>query len=273
MKNPLLEEIEKAILESAGLPEYKNHLGYLRNSLNDLGYNFPETRKGEKDAYKEARKLWWEIREQKQPIDEFPITDLDDLPATKVKIGSREYFIHGVIHGIRGISDSVKQFVGTKAIDYSCQYESELFVESGLRKAFDMCIGADFKDYQILSSKDRAIEHYLLLPLLPVSIILNQFSSKERLQLKIYNKAIKDIRYLPKSRELGLRNRLPEPLFMESISNVGFLRKGVTERSKFMANEMIQGTSSRISGMNIKETHAIVGLGHEDQIAYFLINS
>jgi len=267
MSKPNLEEVEKAILESSACSDDDCHLDYLRNKMNCLGYNFPNSRKGQEKAYEEARKLWWDIREQKQPLHEIPVTDLNDLPSTRVKIGDKEYFVHGIVHGFLGVSDSVKNFVKEKAIDYAFHEGSELFMEDGIRERFDLKnVGKDFEDVEVFHGKD-ILKILAGLALLPISYIIIQIPSRERKMWKTVNKASNDIRYLPQAKEVITRKYLPEPLYMEYIADSELKRKSETERSEWMADKM------RYNNEGAKEVHAIVGMAHEPQIEYFLKHS
>ena len=92
-----LEDIEKAINKSSNYP-LDTCLYVLRDELNNLGYNFPRNRLGEKQAYEEAFNYWLDIRENKIPIDEIPYQELEDLAATIIEIDNTKYYMNGVIY-------------------------------------------------------------------------------------------------------------------------------------------------------------------------------
>ena len=93
-----LEDIEMAINKSSNYHR-EACLSVLRDQLNKLGYSFPCNRYGEKQAYEKASNHWWDIRENKIPLDEIPYQELEDLPATIIEIDNTKYYMHWVIHG------------------------------------------------------------------------------------------------------------------------------------------------------------------------------
>jgi len=269
MNKPDLNDVEKAILKSASRSGDENPLSYLKDEMNHLGYNFTDTRDGEKKAYKEAEKLWWDLREQKQSLSEIPVNELDDLPSTRVEKNGKKYYIHGIVHGIIGTSDSVKNFVRERAMDYASRDDSRLFLEANLKRRFDLHNGVEFKDMEIFDGGDalKLLGRLAIVPFAYAALSI-PIPSRGRVVLKTLNKAKKDIRFLPQAKEVMVRSFLPEPLYMDYISDNDLEKKFNTKRSELMAYKMKHSTHGRI-----KEVHAIVGLSHEDQIRYFLTES
>lgn len=206
MNGPSLEEVEKAILESAtcmGHLKKKEHLEYLRDNMNDLGYSFPDSKAGSYDAYEMAIYYWWKIRERKNPIEKIPIKYLKDLPSTKVEIDGIEYYIHGINHGtgfgpILRASSSVKNFIKSIAKEYdNPSRNSKLLLEDGLKEKFDIKEGKEFNDHRFLDSSDKRNLHISNL-LVPIVVMANFFVPKRRILVRESLKSLQDMSYLPR---------------------------------------------------------------------------
>jgi hypothetical protein len=279
---PTLHEIEEAIVESSKTTMGES-LKDLRNRLNQLGYNFPDTREGEKKAYRKARNFWWEIREKKHPLNDFYVTDLTELPGTTVSIDGVKYMVHGICHSglfFGKTSDAIKEFVGKKVEDHHNPTEHKVcFYEEGFDEDFRLSKGYDFHDLEFSTKAEwedvlnkKGILKDLLASLSEnfhwgeMYYPLTFFSKKTRMVHDTRTKALKDIRFLPKFREVDVRMYLPEPLTIDYFSHFKFLSRELSERSLYMTQKM------REKGNEANEIHALVGMTHEMQMEYLLRN-
>jgi hypothetical protein len=264
-----LDYVEEAILNSIEYPP-GSCLRELRDCLNDLGCNFPETRKGERKAYKEALKYWWDIREKRSPLDKVPdYNPEDDLPGSVV---DGKYFIYGVIHKqLGGASEEVKNFFRKKASRYhpgSRLGNKVLLCESGIDEQLGIeFLSYDFFDYGVYSDRDRLN----LLARLPQIICVRLFEktvgkAKKRVRESVrwrfaYQRGIK---HFNKMREVAKRIVLPEPLTLDYCSD-SWVSNIMNGKSLYMAKKMTEFANNEF-----EEVHAIVGYAHEPQIEYFL---
>jgi hypothetical protein len=273
MNRPSLEEVEKTILESAdcvGSLKKREHLEYLREGMNNLGYNFPDSETGEEQAYTMAIDFWRKIREQRNPMRKIPVKYLKDLPSTKVEVDGTECYVHGINHGtsfgpLLRPSRTVKEFIKSKANEYdNPSKNSKLLLEDGMKRVFDIKKGKEFNDHKFFDTHDKFIIRELFIYGLPTSVVLSVFLIPEmRAFVRDAIKSSRDMAYLPHLRETYQRLYLPQPLGMEySYDNSNKSAK----RSRNMSKRMIR------IGHNADEVHAITGLAHESEIEFFLKN-
>jgi len=259
MLNRNLEEIEKIIVESSKHSE-TDCLAFLRDELIDLNYKLPKKRKGEKKAYEKVLKIWREIREKSFPLKKFKITELSDLPGTKICIDGVNCYFHGIVH-TTGISNSVKNFV-TKSINkYHKPEEGKIcLLEDNLYYYLKPDNAYLFYDENVLSgsTKIKGFAVGLISPLVHLYSLLSDDT------YGLICEASRNIKFLPVAREAMRRTMLPEPLFMNYIMDSKMYSEGITERSRHMANEI------KNESRGMKEVHAIAGFGHETQVEYFL---
>jgi len=263
-----LEDIEKAINKSSNYP-LDTCLYVLRDELNNLGYNFPRNRLGEKQAYEEAFNYWWDIRENKIPLDEIPYQELEDLPATVVEKGNIKYYIHGVVHGTIiwwRPKRLLKDFVKKCAKNYHQPPESICLYEHGMDETFGIDEGYDFNDWCVLEFGDLYMSSFYDLVFEFLTPFLQFLRKENRIISKTIKDGLKDPGYLPHVREIFRRTQLTEPLYMNYIREDKYYSRFATLRSAFMS-EVMQRYAQVYQA---KEVHAIVGFAHEPQIEYFL---
>ena len=254
-----LDKLYEVILESAESP-IKTCLGELRDGMNELGYELPKRKKGEKQAYVKALESWSEIKKNLIPLDEIHIIEIDDLPSTKIEKDGTEYYIHGIAH--IPPSESVNAFFRKCVKEYgengSCLYEQLM------DKVFDIGdIADEIDDHKVYTSMDKYKEkrgkfHD------PYPLSESRMAS---LGLKIALTAMvasQDINYIPLVRESTSRLFLPEPLWIRYLSGDRAGTRTFAKRSKYMTDKMEE------CGKDYDEVHIITGYSHEPQIEYFL---
>ncbi|MBI5355517.1 MAG: hypothetical protein HZB68_03620 [Candidatus Aenigmarchaeota archaeon] len=261
----------KLAIEKASKYPAEECLDALRRGMNEIGYNFQDTKEGRKGAYMEALKRYGDIRESETPLesfDPFMKASFTGLPGTRLEFNGKVYFIHGIFHGGDSVgfpSIGAKDFVNDIVKEYHNPKEGKhLFYEQKMDDKmlfFDMK-GEDFCDWYVIRHMDK----------------YDRDRVHERMDRKIdpscqsarteaFRGAVKNVKMIPKAKEVMHRTeQLPEPLLIayerEDADDGNDVVTLVEGRSEHMAKKMF--------GCNAKEVHAIVGVLHEDQIAYFL---
>ncbi len=260
----------KSALNKAIEAEETGCLETLRQEMNAMGFHFEDNKNGRINSYETARRYYTKIREMETPLasfDKYLEAELMELPGTQLKFNDKEYFIHGLDHGgaMQFSTKSTKEFISWKAMEYHRPERSEvLYFEQYMDSVFDFEEGYDFGDHKVMTTKDSLKSLYGALIREPIRYLTNLFTKNGR---ELYNErkeSEKDLRLISKAKERSMRYTLPEPLYMSYLRELGKddYNRLLTQRSKFMAGKMFDDRS--------KKVHAIVGWGHEDQIAYFL---
>lgn len=264
--------VKEAILESSSKsPE--TCLAYLRDRLNELGHKFPLDRKGEKEAYKTAARFWWNIREEEYPLDEIEMPDkLEILPGTKIQLDGINCVIHGIPHGEFKPPEPIKEHLQKEFHKYqSPALGIACIMEDGLSSLMGVVPWKNFGDFSVMPTQNSFLKE-LLYRFKEMNEIgssqshVKRFSSVAKTANETWKGIRKDLRYLPRCREVSRRLYLPEPLLMNYMSDKQYATRSMTDRSLYMAQVIREFDLAPA----IKELHAIVGTGHEPQIAYFL---
>jgi len=262
-----LDKIEEAILSNSTLKT-------LRTDLNKLNFNLSLNKQGEKETYIKALKYWNKIRKTRHPLIE---KDIETLPIT-VKNDSTLIKIYGIIHNENAYQ--INKFVNEIAKKYHNQPKTEIFYEEYFDDFFKINYGVDLKDHTSISFKNQIMgylfqqERALYIEILKNSTnksLLNkaldgvcklfpEFEYDEEVELLLNSK--KNLKYLVLNKELHIRTHLPEPLYMDYISDT--FAKYVTERSLHMSR-IIKNFEEKF-----EEIHVLVGLTHASQIEYFI---
>ena len=198
---------------------------------------------------------------------------ITDLPGTTVTRNGIEYVIHGIYHAnppfIRA-KPSVRKFLQEQVEKYSHK-GSGCFTEYGLCEAYCLedCKKLEDCNFIALMSKRERILFVkkIMWDLIKIGSSIVFKSQQVCFRTKIAFAAVYDITYLPLARKAtpSTSGLISEPLGMQ-LKKYNDGTPWVQLCSKSMADELIR----RAEKDRLQTVHAIVGIGHESQIAYFL---
>lgn len=206
---------------------------------------------------------------QRERIEAAAPGPADHLPFTEVLAGGVTYRVHGIVHPQRRlgvtIDESVRRWIAERTAALRADGKDYL-IEAGFGRAFGLprdkemnIIGASFRSLSIRQKADfglRLIPAILLLPLAPIIVRL----ARDRGGRLLF-RALRDARFLAPGRELyHLTRQVPADLDLATGDPF------VVGMSREMANALQGHARAR----RLHTMHAVVGLGHEKQIAALL---
>lgn len=247
----------KEVIYSSSQKGIDECLESLREGMNSLGHCFEKSGLGQHQAYDKAIKYWGNIREKEVPLERFyslQNASLISLPGTRLELGGKVYFMHGILHG--DISDNDSILLKRKLSDYNQPSNGKcLFLEDGLGE----WSGIDVGSYE--SFGDSVLFEDIGKEGVKTSLAMERSDTGGMNQ--IMQALSKDFRLFPAALEISKRMRyLPEPLFMAYKKCDPVAEVIMEKRSEYMADSMFESGA--------KEVHAVVGMAHEPQIEYFL---
>lgn len=256
-----------ACVESAASVDKENCLDNLVDYMNGVyGSRFKHNRPGRLVAYKYAQRLYskYKITEilEKKTETHFD-KRLKDMPHVIINFEDRSYYLHPIIHGTSRswIGDKQLQFIDEKCISYALN--GRLFYEQGLQYIIPILRidGENFEDHSMMSKTDCAKLYIAALFVIPLMPILNRCSKV----IKAFKDFASDLRYSYQTVDLTDATMLPEPIKIAYNSERGgIFQRLENDRSELMAKKMVYS--------NRREVHAIFGVGHLQQIIYFIQN-
>ncbi|MFQ6050443.1 MAG: hypothetical protein ACE5K4_01995 [Candidatus Hydrothermarchaeota archaeon] len=247
MPDPILKKED--FLECANLDD-------LSKKYKEKGIEFKDT----EGLYEKAKKDWF--------LTYIGLKDLDDLPGTKVVDRGISFYVHGVIHGFRGFkepSESVKKYIDSKIKDLEV-----LLYEEGFKEIFDLKKGINMRDGKIVP-----ISEYKFVISSPFYFPSEENPLKEGRE-KLLLRSLEDENCFKKARLIFIGDNIPGRFKLDYLKRKTILNRAnirsITEmrldRSKYMAEYMRTYARQK----KYREIHSLVGLNHENDIAYFIKN-
>ncbi len=267
-------ELENILEESSQQP-YESCLSHLRDRMNEYGYKFPNNRRGEKMAYVTARNIRIKNSDAlRQNYSE----DIGSLPGSVVEKNGVKYVIHGISHGLRGVSKSLSALLKTEAAGWveeggAVVFEQNLMSFCGFDKyTLDYNFYEEVKDHKALGWDGNL--YLILLSMPPTSIARSMLTftlpflggrASKNMVRKTFMSFL-DSSYIRPLRDALLETyMLPEPLQINFSSDFISPIKSTTLRSAYIAKEVLKKARK-----GYDTVHLIVGLTHEPEIKYFL---
>ena len=202
-----------------------------------------------------------------------PPVSIKDLPCTTARAGGVTFRVHGIIHGdslLRRPAERVRNFVRGMVRQYAEPSGLCCLCEERFSRYWGLHENLDIDDVTRRASALEEIESLLessrggCTAIDPES---NEIRRRIWTEIKrAVDQALGDERHLGLVREIF--EALPYPAILDE-DGVG-VREFLADllRSKYMAEYMI--SYSAIT--EIPELHAVVGLGHEPEVAYFILH-
>lgn len=283
-ENGLLEKVKQAI-------DSNTTVKGLMNDFRDIGIKA----KDELETIVMAEDYWIKINDiEREPIENYKVSELKELPATIVKNKGIEYRIHGITHdppGRKVLSKETRNFYRESALKLNnlrereeCLYEPGMPDVLGIKNAdeifiFDIapyfvktCFNF-FTDIKRLRNVKKDLEDKLECILVENNKKIADLTYRTR----------KDPIYLPLLREAYKRQLFPMPLEIEKRALKFDIYGAMSGRflNKFL-KYFCRPELSKEYARCIKEfaainkprvLHFVVGLVHESEVAYYLQNS
>lgn len=203
-------------------------------------------------------------------LDKQQAEELGDLPYSEVNVSypylkrNVIYRVHGILHGQRyllRLSNEAGDFISNKVKTYKNLPDEDYLIEEHFSKILDL----DKSKEMYIFGKELNFGFKLIMF---VKSLLEEAKMKcsRNIITKNEYKTLKDIRYLPKIRQIyKLSKEIPnETVNAQLLMSDDFFHWS----SKIMAEQMIKCAKEN----NLKMLHAVVGLGHESLICYYLKN-
>lgn len=261
-------DIKKIVSQSKSVPR-------LEKCLADNGFRFKSLKKLKNFVNKEIQKANKDLIGK---ISESPFNPVKELSYSEVKLDGVKYRIHGVVHGIKpffGLKKQVSNFIESyiSAHDHDGEgyvMESHFSTVFKLDKAREISNRYAYERMDLSDMLDLLAKVVYVTAFAPVACVeapLVIWMKSYKYDGTYYTvKSMSDMKYLPKARKIFPLTRMPEPLGMHVDESIGGFDKFNALRSAEMAGNMVAYAKRNELGI----VHALVGLGHEDQIKHCL---
>jgi hypothetical protein len=202
-----------------------------------------------------------------------PVETGADLGCTTIKMGEVDYHVHGIVHGTSPLSSPSKRL--RKLIQESARYYAgpighNLLCEERFSRYWRLAQNTDIDDIaNTLSASEQVRWIADKWETWRGRIVPESSESRRRISCAVseaIERALQDEQWLGAVRDLY--EELPYPLILadEPSELNGFYID--LARSRYMAEYMV--AYAQLCG--ISNLHALVGLGHEREVVYFIAN-
>lgn len=206
-----------------------------------------------------------------------PVEEIGSLPYTEAERDGTFYRLHGILHGQNSpgfrLSQKNRDFMEREIERYRNPPHEDVKTEIGSSSMGicdkDLEMGYSEKLGKRIKSDDGAkggVASYAALFSRGLPFIVAFYKFWPGDEVELIRAALKDPKYLPILREAIQASELPQPLNYE-------LRKSMAGRSRFdvmHSEEMARYLVGYAGQRGIGTMHAVVGLGHETDVAYLI---